>query len=183
MDVRNRLDIFKPLRKGLPNRKLRDITHLVIHRISVMGAKLPDTPEGIATFFSTHPEGIAATGGKASYHFLVAPDGIVHQCVPLTEVAQGAKNYNTRGIQIGFIGDFTKRAPTPEQLVAGEQLCAVLKLYAEEIVGHTEDPKATAHAGKQCPGKFFPLEDFKKHVNVKAGIIELHVAGVYGIAL
>ena len=182
MEVRSALALFD---FGQPkSRPLYDIDTIVVHRISVAHVHgFDDTPLGIASFFETHPEGIAACGGSPPYHFLIDAKGIIHQALRLLEVANGAKGYNRRGIQVALIGNFTKQPPTPEQLRAAEQLCAALSLFHLDIIGHTEKPGTSADPTKDCPGRHLDLPKFRAMVKLRAAAISQQPPAVYGIAL
>lgn len=182
MEIRSALAAFD---FGSPkSRPLYDIDTIVLHRISVAHVHgFDDSPMGIARFFEEHPEGIAACGGSPPYHFLIDAKGIIHQALRLLEVANGAKGFNRRGIQIALIGNFTKAPPSKEQLAAAEQLCAALALFSLEVMGHTEKPGTSTDPNKDCPGRFIDLPKFRAMVKLRAAAIPQQPPAVYGIAL
>ena len=130
-------------------RDLSVITHIVVHRIDV-----GRSPEALADFFSDSKD----TGGRFPYHFFIAADGVVHQCVPLLRVAPAAKKLNSYSVQIAVDGDFRKKKPTLAQygvLVSFiADLLAKLPRNDVQIIGHTDEAGASNDPGKICPGKF-----------------------------
>jgi hypothetical protein len=152
----NKTEECKPF-WGLRHRQLDLIDTVMVHRIWAEG--ITSVPE-LAQWFIKHPE----TGiPSMPYTFIVFPDGVVEQALPLSIVAPHGRKWNTRAVGVGFFGDFTKYAPTAEQLLGGQELVALLAqafTIKPSIVGHTYVPDSTSDTGKDCPGKHFPLSSF-----------------------
>lgn len=92
------------------------------------------------------------------YNFFINPDGTVFEGRGLTNVGAGATGYNFNSLHVCFAGNFEKNEPTATQIKNGKELLTYLLTIVPknvEIIGH-KDIGATA-----CPGKYFPLEEFK----------------------
>lgn len=92
------------------------------------------------------------------YNFFINPDGSVYEGRGFN-VGAGATGYNSNSIHVCFAGNFEKTKPTATQLKNGKELVKYLltKVPANvQIVGHKDIGKTA------CPGKNFPLADFKK---------------------
>ncbi|MFH0939959.1 MAG: peptidoglycan recognition family protein [Planctomycetota bacterium] len=70
--------------------------------------------------------------------------------------------YNEHGIGICLVGNFNEHAPTSAQLAATRALvrrvCLEFKISASNILGHNQIRLGGSTA---CPGKFFPIEEFR----------------------
>jgi len=74
----------------------------------------------------------------------------------------GVNKYNRLGIGISLVGNFEKSRPSAKQLAAlrdlVRNLCRKYNISVSNIKGHRHI-KNTA-----CPGKYFPMEEFRKEV-------------------
>lgn len=149
--------------------RTRPISMIVVHHTDT--AKTT-TVQQIAQYHvygerkSASGEVIKAQWPGVGYHFIISPDGVIHQCQ-----RESTRSYHVGGdpndtsVAISLIGRFmTKnydgtdrapedRVPTPEQLRSAGRLAAWLmqehKVPLEEIKGHRDVwPKATV-----CPGE------------------------------
>ena len=91
------------------------------------------------------------------YHFFIRKDGSVWRGRPEDRVGAHTVNSNSNSIGICFEGNFENETMPDAQKAAGMELLAYLKgkYPINDIKGHGE-LRATA-----CPGKFFPLDEFK----------------------
>ena len=103
------------------------------------------------------------------YHFYIRRDGNIYQGRPLDTIGAHCLNNNSDSIGICFEGNMQKENLTEEQLKNGKMLVQWLlykyKLKAKKNVFGHRDLMATA-----CPGKNFPLADFKKLKKCKANV-------------
>ena len=169
---------------------------IVLHRIGDAAGAPPAEGrdvEGIIDFFTTNPEGVAtvtvdgswdskvplmdkwrAEGIPESYRarafvpyaFLIDPDGVISQMLPLQAVGAHAPGYNQSGIGVAFIGDFRSDAPSAEQIDSGIAVCvAILRQHhltpaTVKLLGHDE----ARSVPKLCPGPNFPLEELCRRI-------------------
>lgn len=169
---------------------------IVLHRIGdAVGAPPAEGRDvaGIIAFFTTTPEGVATVtiGGSweskvptiekwrsegipeknrarafVPYTFLIDPQGVVSQMLPLQTVGAHAYGYNQSGLGVAFIGDFRVEAPTARQLSSGVSVCvAILRQHhltpaSVKLCGHDE----VREIPKQCPGMNYPLEEVRQRI-------------------
>ena len=104
------------------------------------------------------------------YTFLIEPDGAIHQMLRLDAQGAHARGFNHSGYGIAFLGDFRFEPPTSEQLDSGVAVSVALlhqlKQYvpAVKLLSHDEARAAIGQGPKDCIGKHFPLEDFRKRI-------------------
>lgn len=158
--------------------------------------------EGIIHFFTAHPEGVATVtldgtyDSKRStiekwksegvpadmssrafvpYTFLIAPDGTIHQMLPLHACGAHARGFNQSGYGVAFIGDFRFEGLTDAQVEAGVAVCIALLRQLElspkhvKLLGHDEARAAIGQGPKECPGKHFPLDTMKQRIRAAFG--------------
>jgi hypothetical protein len=144
MEVLNKIN----LGQNCSNRSLSQVYMTIVHRIDC-GKNATE----IADFFNKNPEW---TGGKMAYHFIISPEGVVEQAIPLSKIGPAALKANVGGIQIGCIGDFRKHPPTDAQKQALLQLLVDLNTYFGKVNvwGHDEIPGGSKDKVKKCPGSF-----------------------------
>lgn len=80
------------------------------------------------------------------YHYVVAPDGGVHQLLPVEEVSNGVRGYNSTAVNVAYIGGIEVRDGkvipvdnrTDEQKLSLRSLLAQLKkkFPGARIMGH-----------------------------------------------
>ena len=149
--------------------------------------------EGIIHFFTHDPVGVATVTVNGSweskvpliekwrtegipdnnrvrafvpYTFLIDPQGVISQMLPLQAVGAHAPGYNESGIGVAFIGDFRSEAPSAEQIESGIAVCvALLRQHhltpqTVKLLGHDE----VRRIAKQCPGQNFPLDEICRRV-------------------
>jgi len=166
--------IISPMIKSAPKKvdadsfiKKSDVKYIVLHHSA---SSKPLTWEQIDAEHKR--KGWAGFG----YHFLIDPDGTItagralnkETIIESNQIAEGAqaKGLNSQSIGICFNGNFEVDRPTSAQIEAGKQLVKWLKykiFNKPQVLGHKDVvnivPNATVTA---CPGKNFPLDDFKK---------------------
>lgn len=106
-------------------------------------------------------------GWPCPYHFLVLPDGMVQQLVPLKHAVPGAWKANRYAVQVALKGDFRKRQgskPTLEQLAATDEIVAAIKMrhWGIKVEGHTAKPLRSKDPLKKCPGKLLDVKGIDK---------------------
>lgn len=92
------------------------------------------------------------------YNFFINPDGSVFEGRGFN-IGAGATGYNSNSIHVCFAGNFEKTKPTATQLKNGKELIKYLLTLVPnnvQIIGHKDIGKTA------CPGKNFPLAEFKK---------------------
>ena len=138
-----------------PGVTVRDWGWVVVHHTATAAGSVESIDAAHRARVS--PSGVPWRG--VGYHFVVGngrgmPDGAVEPTFrwrgQLAGAHAGVRDYNSRGVGIALVGDFTKRDPTPAQLAAARELIAFLRaeydLPAGAVIGHG-DVKPTA-----CPG-------------------------------
>ena len=91
------------------------------------------------------------------YNFFINPDGTVFEGRGFN-VGAGATGYNYNSLHICFAGNFENTKPTETQIKNGKELIKYLiNLLPQkvEILGHGDVGDTL------CPGKYFPLDEFK----------------------
>lgn len=179
---------LRPRRTGLRG--------IVLHRIGDAADAPPGEGRdvaGIIDFFTTTPAGVATVTVPGSweskvpliekwrsegipksnlerafvpYQFLIDPQGVVSQMLPLQAVGAHAPGYNQSGIGVAFIGDFRVDSPTREQLDSGVAVCvAILRQHhltpaSVKLLGHDE----VRSPPKECPGANYPLAEIRQRI-------------------
>ena len=94
------------------------------------------------------------------YHFFVTKGGLIYEGRPINTIGAQVAGHNSRGIGICVEGNYDVEQVLPEAQYKAvlELLNYLKKIYPKaELVGH-RDIGASA-----CPGRYFPLNDFKKY--------------------
>lgn len=166
-------DVFK-------TRSYKSIQGLAIHRI---GSSVGRNGLEIARAFQDTSKYAAGsyTGGKCPYHFIIRDDeyGTVDQLVAIYDVAPHSAYWNHSYIGIACIGDFRAHPPNSAQWESCVNLCAYLLLGLPDgisIMGHTELPHSGKDPDKECPGKFWEMEKFRKDTRR-----QLHLRKIEGL--
>ena len=111
------------------------------------------------------------------YNFFIEKDGTIYEGRGLN-IGAGATGYNMNSLHICFAGNFESQIPTDEQIKAGKWLVRYLLSlcpFGVDVMGHKNIGRTA------CPGKNFPLKEFKemrrmtkeeqiKHIQEKAGL-------------
>lgn len=111
------------------------------------------------------------------YNFFIEKDGTIYEGRGLN-IGAGATGYNLNSLHICFAGNFEMEEPTNEQIKAGKWLVRYLLSlcpFGVKVMGHCNIGRTA------CPGKHFPLNDFKemkrmskeeqiKYIQEKAGL-------------
>ncbi len=99
------------------------------------------------------------------YHYLIEPNGEVHELLPIERVSNGAREHNHDSIHIGYIGgvDFENNPidnRTPYQKKSQIALIASLRLkfIALPVIGHRDLPGVN----KACP--CFDVKEWLKSI-------------------
>ena len=140
---------------------VRDWNWVVVHHTATESGD-------VASIHAAHKARVSPSGVPwrgVGYHFVVGngrgmPDGAVEPTFrwrrQLAGAHAGDRDFNSRGVGVALVGDFTKADPTPAQLAATADLIASLRdrydIPADRVVGHG-DLKNTA-----CPGDRFSLD-------------------------
>jgi hypothetical protein len=147
---------------NLTNKKVGDVTKIVIHRCSLWHWKRP-IPDGdlcaslMQEAFTTDKE--LGSGMAVPYHVLVRVSGLVEQMLPLASKGAHAAKHNADSIAVCVVGSLSE-APV-WQMESLARAVAILSLYAPSaaIVGHSDLPGGSADPAKLCP---HPVVDLKK---------------------
>lgn len=134
------------------------IIGLSMHMFGVPGIH---DAQGIAHFYRINTQ---YTGGQMPYTYVVQPGGAIEQALEIYDVGPHALRWSVPTISIVNIGDFNAHKPTPEQWRASVGLAAELSVAfdcEDKIKGHTERPGATRHVGKNCPGRYWDMNQFR----------------------
>jgi hypothetical protein len=148
---------------------------IVIHRCG-----LGETAAEIARGFREIPDAAKATGGEMPYTFIVGRGGCIEQALEISERGPHARNWSTRGVGVGVVGDFRLHAPPPLQWSALVWLCSVLAPWLgghRAIYGHTDLDAATWDKDKICPGPLLCVDDLRASVRDESamGLTDLGV--------
>ncbi|MCD3217819.1 SH3 domain-containing protein [Clostridium botulinum C] len=143
----NIIDTNLKFRNGLPNNN--SPRNIVLHHTECNGwsiERLHELHKG---------NGWSGIG----YHFYIRKNGSIYRGRPEWTIGSHCKGFNKNSIGIAFEGDYhnTDKAMPDTQFNAGLQLIAYLKnKYGNmNIYGHREV------GSSNCPGKYFPLNNFK----------------------
>lgn len=140
---------------------LREIDAVLIHRCSV-GNNARDVMHGFAGGI---PQAARIVGYRMPYHFVVDASGEVTQCVTVGRQAPHAASWNSRSIGVAVLGDFRRNAPTGSQWNAAATLVGLLASPERwDVLGHDEAPGGSNDPRKQCPGRRWPMEQFRSAV-------------------
>jgi len=135
------------------------ITGVMMHMFGVPGVH---DASGIARFYRHNPEW---TGGQMPYTYVVDQFGGVELALDLGEVGPHARRWSAPHVGIVGVGDFNASKPRQEQWESAGIVCALLsRAYDCPVFGHTETPGATKYPGKQCPGRHWPMGEFRDFV-------------------
>jgi hypothetical protein len=146
------------------DRDLTKVDKVVVHQI---GESLGKTGAQIAASFRDTSKFAAGsyTGGEMPYSFVIRTNGIIDQCLRLTDTGPHAKRWNSSSVSIALIGDFNKHEPTNEQVCSLIELCVPLYAYGMSIHGHTELPGSSSDPAKRCPGKLLDMDVIRSEVH------------------
>lgn len=104
-------------------------------------------------------------GWKApGYHFIIKPDGEIVQLLPIEQISNGVKGFNSVSIHISYIGGVLNGKPidnrTPEQMASQLELLHKYKAMFPEakILGHRD-----FGVNKACPS--FDVRSWLQSVN------------------
>jgi hypothetical protein len=134
---------------------------IAVHRFGVAGVH---DASGVAHFFRFSPDW---TRGQMPYTFVIAPDGTTEQALPIDEHGPHAAAWNQAALGVACLGDFRSSAPLPVQWAACADLVAALVFWLGPeclVRGHDELPGGSADATKECPGKLWPMDGFRREV-------------------
>ena len=139
-------------------RTLDHIRHLVIHDT---GADPALTPQKLAEMHISDPQ---RQWPGIGFHFLISPDGAIHQTNQLETVCYHVVQHNAAAVGIALAGDLSSSAPGEAQLASAAALLAwlaqELRLPAGSIVGHCDLPGQDTG----CPGAAWQASDGWKKV-------------------
>lgn len=186
----------KDLRRFIKVRRPRrpKTTHIVLHRIQV-----GEGYTGIIDFFLNDPEGVATVtvGGLQErldairdwrkygipkekkrrafvpYHWLIDKDGTIYQMLPYAARGAHAYGYNSKGVGVGFIGDFRYEQPKGPQCLAAKHLIRdlLVKYPNAQVISHDEGIQAMGRRPKHCPGPLFPVDEVRDWACAAAKIV------------
>lgn len=102
------------------------------------------------------------------YHFLISADGIIHELLDITQIANGAYGYNANSIHISYVGGIdANNQPidnrTPNQISSQLSLLVEMKqkFPKAEILGHRDLP----NVNKECPS--FDVQSWLKSIKIE----------------
>ncbi len=147
-------DLPVHVEKTYKKRSISKIDTIVIHHTA--GSE-KDTPKAIAKY---HIDVNDWAG--IGYHYLIEPSGRFFQTNELETISYHTKSYNTRGVGISLIGNYSLKKPYDKQLIALRHLINLLEKITEKklkVRGHRELTGTT-----ECPGLLFDLDDFRKKI-------------------
>ncbi len=138
-------------RRGLSTRRQTD--WLIFHHVGEM----PKSPVDAKVIHRWH---LARGWAGIGYNVVILPNGAMEEGRPMDAVGAHARGVNSASIGVCVVGDFTKDAPTREQIAACYNLgWAVKEKYpAIRIGGHS------TFASTACPGHLFPLEEIRAKI-------------------
>lgn len=123
----------------------QDIEHIVIHHTA-----------SNSTFEEIHRYHKSKGWVGIGYNFFIEKDGTIKEGRGLN-VGAGATGYNFNSLHICFNGNFENEEPTKEQIKSGKWLINHLLSFCNaKVLGHKDV------ANTLCPGKRFPLKEFKE---------------------
>jgi N-acetylmuramoyl-L-alanine amidase len=100
------------------------------------------------------------------YHHIILPDGTIKNLLPITEISNGVKGYNSVGLHISYIGGVTKAGVAIDNRTEAqkESQILLLKKYHSifpkaKICGHRDFPGVT----KECPS--FDVAKWLEQIN------------------
>lgn len=136
---------------------MRDIKYLVVHCTA--------TPQ-TATVQSIKSYWKNTLGWKQpGYHYLVEANGTHHQLLPIDQVSNGVKGYNSVSIHVSYIGGIDAKGNptdnrTPEQKNKMSAILRMLKKQFPEAIiqGHRDFPGVN----KACPS--FEAKSYYKNL-------------------
>lgn len=95
------------------------------------------------------------------YHYVILPDGKIHQMLEIEKISNGVKGFNSRSINIAYIGGINKNGKpvdnrTDEQKKSLKALLKILrKEYPHAIIqGHRDFSPDLNHDGKITPNEW-----------------------------
>jgi N-acetyl-anhydromuramyl-L-alanine amidase AmpD len=153
---------------GATTEPARDWKYIVIHHSA--------TPTGSAEAFDSAHRARGMINGLA-YHFVVdngtagQPDGFIETGARWIKQLHGGhcrqQHVNEQSIGICLVGDFTRQAPSAQQLEALVVLLRGLmeqfRIPPERVLGHGD----IAGEQSECPGERFPWEELRKQLQGK----------------
>lgn len=105
------------------------------------------------------------------YHFLIAPDGTVHNLQPIHLPTNGVVGYNANSIHISYIGGVDAKGKpidnrTPAQVEEMINLISTLRIQfpKAEILGHRDVLQRGTPKWKDCPS--FDVKTWLKSVGL-----------------
>lgn len=140
------------------------------------------------------PEMAKATGGEVPYSFMIggnlgAPeaDGVIWQCLPLSDIGRHAARWNVRAVGVAVIADPRVRPCSDAQYASLVDLLTLLCLAIKQgpscIKGHMELPGASSDPTKVCPGPLLPLDVLRADVAKANADVAQQLAVLAGIRI
>ena len=136
---------------------MRKIDHIVVH---CTATHQNATAEGILRYWR---EELGWT--NPGYHYLILPDGSIHQYIDQKEIANGVRGYNAHGLHISYVGGIDKNG-NPVDNRTDEQRLSMFNLLIKLTMQHPE-AELKGHrdflgVNKACPC-FDVAEWFENH--------------------
>lgn len=118
---------------------MRDIRYIVVHHTA---SRADVSPAEVRMWHLKR--GFSDVG----YHFLITPDGKVHEGRPVSRAGAHTLGHNHDSIGVALIGNFELYPPSPQQWDSLLRLLARLQAeYGGQIVWHSQ------LARTKCPGR------------------------------
>lgn len=204
--IKNRIDDCAPYVRNVRIRgdgkltnPLDAISYITIHRADpiMMGmalkTKLTNDIVGVAKG-DFMIDGI----GSLAYPLAVLADGTVEQGRPLSHCTPHSKRRNASGLAVVIVGNADLVPPTKEQWESAVELVAMLcrelardvsyTMSCDEsghlcVEGHDEVPGGSSDPGKRCPGRFWPMREFRTQVASKIGELQAASLPLVGVVI
>jgi N-acetyl-anhydromuramyl-L-alanine amidase AmpD len=177
------VNVIKEVDDGKPGpRDILQLDTVAVHRVGKdmkFGIDLGDTAVEICAHFTgkvkQYPEVAKATGGQIAYTFMISGDhgdrgydGMIWQCLPLSDVGHHAKRFSKRAVGIAVIGDPRVKPCSPKQYNSLIWLCSKIVSAIHQppgqVRGHMELPNASSDPTKECPGELLPMIEVRRDV-------------------
>ena len=175
---------------------------IAVHRTGkdlVNGIDLGDTAVEVCSHFTgandTFPEVAKATGGEVPYGFMIGGnlglpeyDGVIWQCLPLSEKGSHARRFNSIAVGVAVIADPRVRPCSEAQMQSLIDLLVLLSMNiklepADCIRGHMELPRASSDPNKLCPGPLLPMDVLREDVTQARADLSLQLSLMAGMVL
>lgn len=180
---------------------LTALKNIAVHRTGKdlkSGIDLGDTAFEVCEHFtgrnSQYPEVAKATGSEVPYGFMIggnlgdpAYDGVIWQCLQLSDAGRHARRWNDVAIGVAVIADPRVRPCSSKQMQSLIDLLTLLSMAIRRepygIKGHDELKGGSKDPAKQCPGPLLPMAVLREDVMAARSDMALQIALMAGMVL